>query len=497
MSSSDGRDGQTRVGSGVSAISVPNSSTVAPDGEDPLVGRALGDRYFVEHKLGEGGMGAVYVGIHNQLEKRVAIKVLHPEYARKSDLVERFLQEAKAASKIRHENVIDITDFGVTADGTVFFCMEHLTGRDLHELVAGAKIDEEVLPWARTGPIFVQICAALTAAHNAGVIHRDLKPENIFLVERLSNSDFVKLLDFGIAKMTEVNEEGRKLTKTGMLFGTPEYMSPEQARGETPDHRVDVYAMGCILYQLITGEVPFAGDTFMGVLSQHLTAEPPGVSAEQLALAGAPAELAAVISCALAKDRDRRFGSTAELSEAVSSAGTAAESVAPARSEAIAETRTRSRWTGTGSAAMVAVPAPEQTAKASRTWLWAALAVAVVAIGALVLLLTRGDDASAQEVQVTAPSAATNPPPTNPPPSNPPPAAEVKPTAPAGGTNENSAADSRSAKAETPTSKPTSTSTPTPKPKPKPKPTSKAPNPKPPDSDPKPGEVKTKVPTFD
>ena len=235
---------------------------------DVLIGQTLANRYYVQKKLGEGGMGAVYLATHRILEKQVALKVLHGEFARKQDLVERFMQEAKAASRIRHENVIDVSDFGTTPDGLVFFAMELLKGHDLHEEIARARIAQQLLPWVRTKRIFLQICAALSVAHSLGIVHRDLKPENVFLVEFLGDTaDFVKLLpDFGIAKLTEVTEEGRKRTRTGMLFGTPEYMSPEQARGDVADHRVDIYAMGCILFQLITTRVPFEADNFMGVL---------------------------------------------------------------------------------------------------------------------------------------------------------------------------------------------------------------------------------------
>ncbi len=284
---------------------------------DPLLGQTLAGRYVIIRKLGEGGMGAVYLATHTLLEKQVALKVLHSEFSRKPDLVERFMQEAKSASRIRHENVIDISDFGATPEGLVFFAMELLTGHDLHEEVARARLAGQLLPWARTKKIFLQVCAALHAAHGKGIVHRDLKPENIYLVHFLGDPDFVKLLDFGIAKLTEVNEGGRKLTKTGMLFGTPEYMSPEQARGEHVDHRVDVYAMGCILFQLVTGKVPFEAENFMGVLSLHLTEPPPAIPAEVFDRIGAPREIASVIEKALAKDRNVRWQSIEELATAV------------------------------------------------------------------------------------------------------------------------------------------------------------------------------------
>ena len=385
---------------------------IPPDPDaDPFIGRDLAGRYRIERKLGEGGMGAVYLGRHLTLDKPVAIKVLHGEYGRKPDLVERFLQEAKAASRIRHENVIDITDFGVTEENVVFFAMECLEGQDLHELITRAKLQDEIIPWSRTGPIFLQICSALDASHSHGVIHRDLKPENIFLIDWLGSPDFVKLLDFGIAKMTtEENSDGRKLTKTGMLFGTPEYMSPEQARGETPDHRVDVYAMGCILFQLVTGDVPFAGETFMAVLSQHLTAEPPSVSSEALAQVGAPAALAAVISRSLEKDRNVRYGTIAELANAVVDASGTHESVA----SQVAAARTRSGWRGS---AVIEAVAPSQTvlpheqaasgAKSRRNLFLGIGLAAAIATVAVVALVIGGSDAKAPSTDpVTTPTSA-------------------------------------------------------------------------------------------
>ncbi|MBK7072032.1 MAG: protein kinase [Myxococcales bacterium] len=288
---------------------------VAPS--DPLIGQALAGRYLIQKKLGEGGMGAVYLAQHTVLEKAVALKVLHGEFARKPDLVERFMQEARAASRIRHENVIDISDFGSTPDGMVFFAMELLSGHDLHEEIARARLAKARLPWERSRKIFLQICAALSAAHGHGIIHRDLKPENIYLVEWLGHKDFVKLLDFGIAKLTEVSEGDRKLTRTGMLFGTPEYMSPEQARGENVDHRVDIYAMGCILHQLVTGRVPFEAENFMGILSLHLTEPPPEIPVEVLTEIGAPLEIAAIVAKALAKSRTERWETIDEMANAI------------------------------------------------------------------------------------------------------------------------------------------------------------------------------------
>jgi serine/threonine-protein kinase len=284
---------------------------------DPHVGTTIADRYRVDKKLGEGGMGGVYLATHVSLEKQVALKILHAGYVQKPDIVKRFLQEARAASRIRHENVIDITDFGATPQGVVFFAMEILEGQDLHEVITRARLQGQCLPWERSKGIFLQICAALSAAHASGVIHRDLKPENIYLVTWLGQDDFVKLLDFGIAKLTEIGEGERKLTRTGTLFGTPEYMSPEQARGDAIDHRADIYALGCILHQLLTGRVPFESDNFMSILSKHLAEEPAPIPADEIQAVGAPLGLNAIMLKALAKAPGDRHFSADDMAAAI------------------------------------------------------------------------------------------------------------------------------------------------------------------------------------
>jgi serine/threonine-protein kinase len=314
----------------------------------PLLGHVVADRYFVESRLGEGGMGTVYTARHVTLDKKVALKVLHGEFSRKQELVDRFLQEAKAASSIRNEHVIDITDFGVTSEGFVFFTMEYLQGKDLHTLLKEVMDQGGLLPWQRSKNIFLQVCAALTAAHAQGVIHRDLKPENIFLVDGTGRDDYVKLLDFGIAKVESprgAEENERKLTKTGMLFGTPEYMAPEQARGEKPDHRVDVYAMGCLLFQFLVGTVPFKAESFMAILTQHMVEPVPEISPQLLGRSGAPAGILAVVNKALAKDRDERYATIEELAQGVREA----TGVSPSEESAVP--RERRPTTGSGSMA--------------------------------------------------------------------------------------------------------------------------------------------------
>jgi eukaryotic-like serine/threonine-protein kinase len=410
------------------------------DQPDPLLGATLADRYVIVRQLGEGGMGTVYLATHAALEKQIALKVLHAELARKPELVERFIQEAKAASRIRHENVIDISDFGKTGDGYVFFAMELLTGRDLASELLRANRAGLLLPWSRSKKIFLQVCSALAAAHAHGIVHRDLKPENVYLIEFAGDPDFVKLLDFGIAKVTEVNDPERKLTRTGVLFGTPEYMAPEQARGLPVDARMDVYAMGCLLFHLVTGHVPFEAENFMGVLSMHMSDPPPAIAGEVFDRIGAPRELAGVIERALRKDRDTRYQTINELASAVRAvcnepqavAATPAESV---RAPAVTVMRAadvvslpahlrNTRWTGN-----LSVPSPDDDLVPTPRWrvplaIAGGLAVAGGAV-AVAIALTRdagdaGDRAAppAASPRTSAPAAAPRPPPAPPPPAD-------------------------------------------------------------------------------
>lgn len=288
---------------------------------DPLVGQTVAGRYKVQKKLGEGGMGAVYLAEHELIEKKVALKVLHPEYSAKGDIVQRFQQEAISASRIKHPNVLEIFDFGQLDSGSHFLAMEFLEGHDLAEdLLDGRTVDP-----SRGIHIALQICRALAAAHARGVVHRDMKPENVFLLRTPDGEEIVKIVDFGIAQLREAEDnetqaksqqKKRKLTKTGMIFGTPEYMSPEQAAGKRADLRVDIYATGIILYEMFTGAVPFTGETFMAVLAAHLNDTPPPLTqvAPNIAIS---AELQGVIMRALAKKPEERFQSMAELAQAL------------------------------------------------------------------------------------------------------------------------------------------------------------------------------------
>ncbi len=281
---------------------------------DALFGQVLADRYRILDLIGKGGMGKVYLAEHVALGKRVAVKVLNPAYTNRPDQVKRFLREAQAASTIGHENVIDITDFGEMPNGQVFFAMEYLQGDDLGKLLK----KNGAMPWSRARRVILQICRALQAAHNKGIIHRDMKPENCFLIHRNGIRDFVKVLDFGIAKFLEENRDGgsNPLTQIGALIGTPEYMAPEQIHGEAADLRMDVYAVGCIMYQILTGNLPFTDKTMYGVLSQQVNAKP--IPPRQLLPeADIPVEVEAIILRAMEKDKTQRYQSMAELLEAI------------------------------------------------------------------------------------------------------------------------------------------------------------------------------------
>ncbi len=272
-----------------------------------LVGEVLDGRYKILKKLGEGGMGEVYAAEHVHIEKRFAIKLLRPEIVSNAEAVSRFRQEARSSSSIGHRNIIAIEDFGQLSDGRIYMCMELLNGAALNDLILQPQ------PVDRLLNILIQTGHGLAAAHAKNIVHRDMKPENIFVTWGTDNVDVPKILDFGIAKVAG-NEGQNNLTRTGTIFGTPFYMAPEQALGNPVDARTDIYAMGVIMYEVFAGSLPFRGESFMGILTQHITTDPEPV--EQRAAAAArplPPGLADIIACCMRKDPAQRFASMAEL----------------------------------------------------------------------------------------------------------------------------------------------------------------------------------------
>jgi len=280
--------------------------------QDQIIGQTIGN-YLVKQKLGEGGMGSVYLAEHPSIGKKVALKVLHAEFSNNEEVAQRFFHEAKAVNNIGHPNIVDIVDYGVIQGGgrdqLVYFIMEYLSGQSLNDLLRV----EAPLPPERALGIAMQVADALAASHKCGIVHRDLKPDNIMLQQRGRERDFVKLLDFGIAKLTGDGQQSR--TRAGIVMGTPAYMSPEQCEGKANvDLRTDVYALGIVLYEMLVGRVPFIGEGYGEILVQHLTQNP--VPPSQYRMLSPHVE--AVVMKALQKRMDHRYPSMDEFMRAMS-----------------------------------------------------------------------------------------------------------------------------------------------------------------------------------
>ena len=261
----------TRAAEGAKYCPSCGNSLVRQQDSDEHVGKLIAQKYRVEQLIGEGGMGKVYRANQLALDKPVVLKVLRRSLLSDERTVARFHREAKAASRLNHPNSISVLDFGQSEEGAMYIAMEYVNGRDLQQILA----KEWPLQEARVARIMAQVLSALAEAHQAGVIHRDLKPENIMVEPRRGGeNDFVKVLDFGIAKIQDSQDDGPALTRAGFVCGTPEYMSPEQARGAVLDSRSDLYAVGVILYQLLSGVLPFESDSAVGFATKHLTEEP-------------------------------------------------------------------------------------------------------------------------------------------------------------------------------------------------------------------------------
>jgi serine/threonine protein kinase len=273
-------------------------------------GTLIDDKYRIVRRMASGGMGAVYEVVHERIGRKLAMKFILPELAASKEVSQRFEIEARAASAIGHDNIVEVTDMGTTSDGLPFLVMEYLDGFDL-----GALIEDGAVEQGRTVHIVAQVLAALEAAHGQQIIHRDLKPENVFLIERAGDPSFVKLLDFGISKFAGGEEAKLHLTSTGLILGTPYYMSPEQARGERNiDQRSDLFSVGVILYQLLTGQRPFAAENLNQLLYQITSGQ---VTSPRELDPEIPMALERVVLKALAHDAEHRFATATEFRAAL------------------------------------------------------------------------------------------------------------------------------------------------------------------------------------
>ena len=335
----------------------PNDgSALKTSGTSDLVGSVIAGNYHIEKKLGEGGMGAVYLGQHVKMGRKSAIKVMTQSMAHDPDAIARFNREATNAARINHPNVCAIYDFGETPDGTIYLAMEFIEGESLSDLLER----EGALSAKRAAHIFQQAGDALQAAHDLGIVHRDLKPDNIMITRGRGGADVVKVVDFGIAKAVG-GEEGQKVTKTGLVVGTPEYMSPEQLAGDKLDGRSDIYALALVLYRMLTGTLPFQADSAQEVMIKRLTDEPIPLNAA--GTGSFPDQLQAVMDRALQRMPSERYTSAAEMARDVAHAvGGMAEAAAAVDTEGATQVITATPSSG----ATVAATRVSQAGTAAR-----------------------------------------------------------------------------------------------------------------------------------
>jgi hypothetical protein len=270
-------------------------------GADPLVGRVIDGRYEIQARIGEGGMGVVYRCRQVSIDRIVAIKMLNPEMATDPSWVQRFNNEARACSRLQHPNTIRMFDFGQTSDGRLFMTMEFLDGMVLRQVIQQGPMAPQ-----RVMKVLIQCCASLAEAHALGIVHRDIKPDNVFMLNMAGSPDFVKLLDFSVAKLLQEGAGSMK-TKAGVVFGTPQYMSPEQGRGMPLDARSDLYALGILGFEMLTGQLPFHDENPMTVIQMHLRAELPPMPGS------IPYSVQQLIRRATEKDPARRYQSAGEM----------------------------------------------------------------------------------------------------------------------------------------------------------------------------------------
>ena len=354
---------------------IPDSAPIpfAVTGQALEMGVAVGE-YRVSYQIGEGGMGVVYGGVHPVIGKKVAIKVLRPEFASRPDVVARFVSEARAVNAIGSRHIVNIFSFGQLPDGRHYYVMDRLPGRSLAQFLRGLKSRD----FNALAPLFEDILTGLSAAHAAKIVHRDLKPDNIFVVEEPGTRPTAVLLDFGIAKLLAMPEVAGPQTRTGAVLGTPYYMAPEQFRSAQVDARADLYAFGVILYEVFAGKVPFAADSYIDLVNKHLSEPPPRPpSFDKI-----PQRLERLIMRLLSKKPDERPPSAEAVLQEISSIR---------RGEAPTDERAK------------------LLARRAR-WPWAIAATVLLAAGAAAVVFARGSRELPQPQVVTAPHPAPLPP---------------------------------------------------------------------------------------
>ena len=346
--------------------------------KDPFIGRELlGGQFRVLEKVGTGGMGSVYKAEQPAMNRMVAIKILHPKLAGRKDLTSRFRREARAMSQLTHPNTVKVFMYGeLEDDGSLYIVMEMLEGRNLNQTVR----KEGPLAVERAIPILIQVCGALQEAHELGIVHRDLKPENIFLSKQGGINDYPKVLDFGLAKVTERQMQPGSviLTQEGMVFGTPEFMSPEQAQGKTLDARSDIYSLAVILYEVLTGKLPFSARTPMEYIQKHVT-DPIIPLSERVPDRRFPKGLDDALAKALQKQPDNRYQTAGEFGEALRPFGGAAAKALPALGPAASASSAEIKGTSSG--------APATTSGGPSAKLLVLVAAACLFAGVLIAVL--------------------------------------------------------------------------------------------------------------
>ncbi|HVA57349.1 MAG: serine/threonine-protein kinase [Gemmatimonadaceae bacterium] len=380
-----------------------------PGGDHDLVGSVIADRYRVLRKLGEGGMGRVYLAEHVRMGRKSAVKVMNPGLGHDADAITRFNREASNASRISHPHVAAVYDFGETSDGLIYLAMEFVDGPSLTTLIAR----HGALPPLRAAAIVRQAADALAAAHDMGIVHRDLKPDNILVAKTPDGSDLVKVVDFGIAKAA--GNDAQKVTRTGFVIGTPEYMSPEQLAGDPLDGRSDIYSLGLVAFHMLTGALPFRGESAQQAMLVRLTDRPSRLPEMKPDVAW-PADVQAVLDKALERDANRRYQTAPEfgrdLYRAVSAMPLSLAAEASTQVIGAATTRTAAvpatRVTAAASIAP-ARPAPAATpAGKSKTPLIAAIATVVALGGVMTVMLQMRKPANAAPAPRQASGAAAD-----------------------------------------------------------------------------------------